>query len=78
MLTLVHRSCLLFPSKLLTEPRESFLIRDHFSSVARPKHAFKSTRPFKANPGTEVLAGSLEIVWASVAVALAMATTLFI
>ncbi|GAA5864193.1 hypothetical protein JCM1840_006696 [Sporobolomyces johnsonii] len=55
--------CLLFPSRLLTEPRESFLIRDHYSSVARPKHHFKTAAPFKVHRAPEFLTGSLFVAW---------------
>ncbi|GAA5883218.1 hypothetical protein JCM16303_007310 [Sporobolomyces ruberrimus] len=60
--------CLLFPSRLLTEPRESFLIRDHYSSVARPKHHFKTAAPFKVYRAPEFVVGVLIVAWATVCV----------
>ncbi|GAA6008840.1 hypothetical protein JCM11491_003803 [Sporobolomyces phaffii] len=60
--------CLLFPSRLLTEPRESFLIRDHYSSVARPKHHFKTAPPFKVHRAPEFVVGVVVVAWAVVCV----------
>ncbi|GAA5954985.1 hypothetical protein JCM3765_003152 [Sporobolomyces pararoseus] len=60
--------CLLFPSRLLTEPRESFLIRDHYSSVARPKHHFKTAPPFKVHRAPEFVVGVFIVAWAVVCV----------
>lgn len=60
--------CLLLPSRLLTEPRESFLIRDHYSSVARPKHHFKTAPPFKVYRAPEFVVGVLVVAWALVCV----------
>ncbi|GAA5927984.1 uncharacterized protein JCM15063_006051 [Sporobolomyces koalae] len=60
--------CLLFPSRLLTEPRESFLIRDHYSSVARPKHHFKTAPPFKVYRAPEFIVGVFIVAWATVCV----------
>ncbi|GAA6060914.1 hypothetical protein JCM10212_003948 [Sporobolomyces blumeae] len=66
--------CLLFPSRLLTEPRESFLIRDHYSSVARPKHHFKTAPPFKVHRAPEFVVGTLILAWAIVCVCVAKLT----
>ncbi|GAA5834224.1 hypothetical protein JCM11251_000575 [Rhodosporidiobolus azoricus] len=66
--------CMLFPSRLLTEPRESFLIRDHYSSVARPKHHFKTASPFKVHRAPEFISGTLVISWAIVCVCVAKLT----
>ncbi|BGP14888.1 hypothetical protein JCM10213_003756 [Rhodosporidiobolus nylandii] len=66
--------CLLFPSRLLTEPRESFLIRDHYSSVARPKHHFKTASPFKVHRAPEFVVGTLVVAWAVVCVCVAKLT----
>ncbi|KAM0788644.1 hypothetical protein ACM66B_002747 [Microbotryomycetes sp. NB124-2] len=74
---LVPFRCLLFPSRLLTEPRDSFLIRDHYTSVARPKHNYKTAMPFKVNRLGEVLIGLVLVAWAVVAVCLAHFTDIF-
>ncbi|GAA5893362.1 uncharacterized protein JCM6883_007642 [Sporobolomyces salmoneus] len=66
--------CLLFPSRLLTEPRESFLIRDHYSSVARPKHHFKTAPPFKVYRALEFVVGVFIVAWAVVCVCVAELT----
>ncbi|GJN89916.1 hypothetical protein Rhopal_002905-T1 [Rhodotorula paludigena] len=66
--------CLLFPSRLLTEPRESFLIRDHYSHVARPKHHFKTAPPFKVHRVPEFLTGTVVVSWAIVCVCVAKLT----
>ncbi|GAA6041858.1 hypothetical protein JCM8097_004510 [Rhodosporidiobolus ruineniae] len=66
--------CLLFPSRLLTEPRESFLIRDHYSSVARPKHHFKTASPFKVHRAPEFVSGTVVVAWAVVCVCVAKLT----
>ncbi|GAA5861864.1 hypothetical protein JCM8547_008578 [Rhodosporidiobolus lusitaniae] len=66
--------CLIFPSRLLTEPRESFLIRDHYSSVARPKHHFKTASPFKVHRAPEFVSGTLVVSWAIVCVCVAKLT----
>ncbi|GAA5988748.1 hypothetical protein JCM11641_006526 [Rhodosporidiobolus odoratus] len=65
---------MLFPSRLLTEPRESFLIRDHYSSVARPKHHFKTASPLKVNRAPEFVSGTVVIAWAVVCVCVAKLT----
>ncbi|GAA6024201.1 hypothetical protein JCM10207_006779 [Rhodosporidiobolus poonsookiae] len=66
--------CLLFPSRLLTEKRESFLIRDHYSSVARPKHHFKTASPFKVHRAPEFVVGTVVVAWAVVCVCVAKLT----
>ncbi|GAA5851994.1 hypothetical protein JCM9279_007051 [Rhodotorula babjevae] len=66
--------CLLFPSHLLTEPRESFLIRDHYSHVARPKHHFKTASPFKVSRAPEFVTGVVVVAWAVVCVCVAKLT----
>ncbi|BGO90549.1 hypothetical protein NBRC10512_005268 [Rhodotorula toruloides] len=66
--------CLLFPSRLLTEPRESFLIRDHYSHVARPKHHFKTAPPFKVHRAPEFVTGTIVVAWAIVCVCVAKLT----
>lgn len=63
-----NSTCLLFPSRLLTEPRESFLVRDHYTSVARPKQQYKTAMPFKMHRGPEFLIGFLLVAWAVVCV----------
>ncbi|KAK4056484.1 hypothetical protein OIO90_002331 [Microbotryomycetes sp. JL221] len=75
---LVPFRCLLFPSRLLTEPRDSFLIRDHYTQVARPKHNYKTATPFKVNRFGEVIVGLVMLAWAVVAVALAFTTNIFV
>ena len=69
-----HSVCLLFPSHLLTEPRESFLIRDHYSHVARPKHHFKTASPFKVSRAPEFVTGVVVVAWAVVCVCVAKLT----
>lgn len=66
--------CLLFPSRLLTEPRESFLIRDHYTHVARPKHHFKTAPPFKVHHAPEFITSALVLSWAIVCVCVAKLT----
>ncbi|BGP38888.1 hypothetical protein JCM10449v2_002826 [Rhodotorula kratochvilovae] len=66
--------CLLFPSRLLTEPRESFLIRDHYSHVARPKHHFKTAPPFKVARAPEFVTAAVVVSWAVVCVCVAKLT----
>ncbi|GAA5825664.1 hypothetical protein JCM3770_005986 [Rhodotorula araucariae] len=66
--------CLLFPSRLLTEPRESFLIRDHYTHVARPKHHFKTAPPFKVARAPEFITATVVISWAVVCVCVAKLT----
>ncbi|ORY91777.1 hypothetical protein BCR35DRAFT_316900 [Leucosporidium creatinivorum] len=62
--SIVPFTCLLFPSRLLTEPRESFLVRDHYTSVARPKQPYKTAMPFRVHRGPEFLVGFLLVGWA--------------
>ncbi|GAA5986396.1 hypothetical protein JCM10908_003736 [Rhodotorula pacifica] len=66
--------CLLFPSRLLTEPRESFLIRDHYTHVARPKHHFKTAPPFKVHHAPEFITSAIVLSWAIVCVCVAKLT----
>lgn len=66
--------CLLFPSRLLTEPRESFLIRDQYTHVARPKHHFKTAPPFKVHHAPEFLTSTIVLSWAIVCVCVAKLT----
>lgn len=67
----------MFPSRLLTAPRETFLIRDAYSSVARPKHAFKTARPFKVHRLPQFATAFVLVGWAIAAVVLGVATNVF-
>lgn len=67
----------MFPSRLLTESRELFLIRDHYTQVARPKQNYKTAAPFKVRRWPEFLVGTVVIAWAVTAVCLAEFTDVF-
>ena len=70
-------TCLLFPSHLLTARREIFVIRDTYSSIARPKHAFKTARPFKVQRGPQFLTAFILIGWSIAAVVIGSSTEIF-
>ena len=70
-------TCLVFPSHLLTARRDIFVIRDSYSSIARPKHAFKTARPFKVNRWPQVATAIATIGWAVAAVVVGRATDVF-
>ncbi|KAL8276781.1 hypothetical protein RQP46_010837 [Phenoliferia psychrophenolica] len=75
--SLVPYTCLLFPSHLLTARREIFVIRDTYSSIARPKHAFKTARPFKVNRFPQVLTAVILLGWSIAAVVIGTTTDIF-
>ncbi|KDE07931.1 hypothetical protein MVLG_01840 [Microbotryum lychnidis-dioicae p1A1 Lamole] len=72
--SLVPFTTLLFPSLILTTPREAFVVRDHYSFVARPKQHFKTLAPWNQHRGPEVLTGIFLILWSAVVLFLAKAT----
>lgn len=53
------------------------MIRDHYSSVARPKHAFKTAAPFRVRRFPEFVFNAVHLGWAVTCVVLALVTTLF-
>ncbi|KAK4706081.1 hypothetical protein P7C70_g120, partial [Phenoliferia sp. Uapishka_3] len=76
--SLVPYTCLLFPSHLLTEKRETFVIRDVYSSIARPKQNCKTARPFKVQRFPQFITAFILIGWSIAAVSIGLATKLFV